>query len=93
VSAFDGLPPYNVDMDGTPEEIRARRTQREAGTPPSDQPFSIDLNGCARCHGDGHERLWFEVLTYPMEVGGVVMTHWASCPENGEPILLTIHPD
>lgn len=71
-------------------------SQYEPGTPPSEgEPFTIDLNGCARCDGDGHEQLLFLPLTYPLEVSlgevTVTMTHWAPCPENGEPIMLTFH--
>lgn len=48
-----------------------------------------DITGCARCHGDGHEQITFTPLTHPyVEDSGLVMTHWAPCPTNGEPILL-----
>jgi len=50
--------------------------------------LSIDVNGCARCHGDGHQLLTFTALTHPLEIGGETLTHWAPCPTNGEPILL-----
>lgn len=49
---------------------------------------TFDLNGCARCDGEGHPGLTFEPLTYPLEIGDAVLTHWAPCPTNGEPILL-----
>lgn len=54
------------------------------------EAFTMDLVGCARCHGDGHPGLRFEPLTFPVEMGlpgAAVMTHWAPCPTNGEPIL------
>ena len=47
------------------------------------------LNGCARCHGDGHDDLTFLPLTHVVECDcGETFTHWAPCPTNGEPILL-----
>lgn len=50
---------------------------------------TINQVGCARCGGDGHVRLTFQSLTIPHECApGEVMTHWAPCPTNGEPILL-----
>jgi hypothetical protein len=52
-------------------------------------PFTIDLNGCARCHGNGHQGLIFQPLTHPIEMDLTRrLTHWALCPTNGEPILL-----
>jgi hypothetical protein len=54
-------------------------------------PFTMDLVGCARCHGEGHPRLVFMPLEFPIEIpgSGRVFTHWAPCPANGEPILFT----
>lgn len=56
-------------------------------------PITIDVNGCARCRGAGHPNLTFLPLTRPFElsVDGVeiIFSHWAPCPTNGEPILLT----
>lgn len=47
------------------------------------------LNGCARCHGDGHGNLTFTQLTHPVDVGdGAPLTHWALCPATLEPILM-----
>lgn len=52
-----------------------------------------DLVGCARCHGDGHERLTFRKLTRPVEaepgIRAYTFTHWATCPATGEPILMS----
>lgn len=51
--------------------------------------------GCARCHGEGHEDLEFEELMHPVKVyagvkiGLVDATHWAACPTNGQPILMS----
>ena len=49
-----------------------------------------NLRGCARCGGE-HPELEFRPLTRPVEVSQqVVFTHWASCPTNGEPILMAV---
>ena len=55
------------------------------------EPFGIDLIGCARCHGDGHPGLLFHPLTFPIELAGEPpLTHWAMCPSFKEPILMRI---
>ncbi len=55
--------------------------------------ITVDVVGCARCHGDGHPALTFRPFTHPVEGRGVaVFTHWAPCPTNGEPILFAIVP-
>ena len=47
----------------------------------------IDLERCARCH-ESHHGLELRRLTYPGDTGrGIVFTHWAPCPTNGEPIF------
>ena len=54
--------------------------------------IEVKINGCARCHGEGHD-LVFRQLTHPVEFPGVdipALTHWAICPDTGEPILLRI---
>jgi len=57
--------------------------------PDRPEPIMIDLVGCARCDGEGHPGLTFRPLTFPLEQEGAEpLTHWASCPTNGEPILL-----
>ena len=43
------------------------------------------LVGCARC-GRNHRHLVFHPLLRPVRV----LTHWTSCPTNGEPILMAI---
>jgi hypothetical protein len=47
-----------------------------------------NVHGCDRC-GDSHELVGFRPLTNPCGV----LTHWAPCPTNGEPIMLAIVPD
>jgi len=55
--------------------------------------FKTTVVGCARC-GGVHYDLEFKLLTFPMEdSSGLVWTHWALCPTNGEPILLRIQVD
>lgn len=55
------------------------------------QPRTVDLTGCARCWGTGHERLTFKPLTHPFELDdGSTYTHWAPCPANGEPIMMRV---
>ena len=56
---------------------------------PSAQSPSLTLvKGCARC-GKDHE-VQFKRLQRMMEVSG--HTHWAPCPNTGEPILMKIVP-
>lgn len=46
------------------------------------------LRSCARCRGD-HFQIEFNPFTFPVtECEIIIGTHWALCPENGEPILL-----
>lgn len=55
--------------------------------------ITIDLQGCARCEGDGHPQITFEKLAHPfVENDGTELTHWAPCPTNGEPILMRTGP-
>ena len=49
----------------------------------------VDVRSCARC-GQDHEKLEFKLLTNPIPDGDFYWTHWASCPTNGEPVLLYI---
>lgn len=64
-------------------------------------PRETDVRGCARCEGD-HDGLEFQPLGRPIEIEGanvlngssllnrtLVLSHWATCPTTGEPILLT----
>lgn len=55
----------------------------------SDDTRILNITGCARCHGDGHKGLVFERLLHPVEVDPP-LTHWATCPTTGEPILMAI---
>lgn len=50
-----------------------------------------DIRACARCNGS-HDALLFRTLSSPMDFGAgegrTIYTHWALCPDNGEPIIL-----
>jgi hypothetical protein len=47
----------------------------------------IDLDSCGRCH-ESHPGLELRTFSYPADTGrGIIFTHWALCPVNGEPIL------
>lgn len=53
----------------------------------------VNMNGCARCHAEGHANVLFRPLTHPVEAEGTGFhgarfTHWAPCPITGEPILM-----
>lgn len=54
-------------------------------------PIITDVFHCARCDGD-HLQLKFNPLTRPVQ-GGAEQTHWAECPTNGEPILMSVEED
>lgn len=48
----------------------------------------IDVGQCARCHGD-HMNVRFKRLRVQDER----YSHWAPCPNNGDPIMLAVVPD
>lgn len=54
----------------------------------SDGSQMVSTVGCARCWGEGHTSLLFHVFLHPVVVGGQRFTHWATCPDTGEPILM-----
>ena len=47
---------------------------------------------CSRCDGT-HDNVVFSKLTHPIIVDEdkAPFTHWASCPVNGEPIIVSIN--
>lgn len=56
----------------------------------SDTLHITEIVGCARCDGN-HEHLAARAMARPFapaEAGGLVWTHWASCPTNGDPVLV-----
>lgn len=52
-------------------------------------PVTVAVVGCARCEHD-HDAVAFQELDHPLEIEDVVLTHWALCPRNGQPILLRL---
>jgi hypothetical protein len=55
--------------------------------------ITVDLKGCARCDGDGHPNLTFKRFVRPVDAVKPDFTHWASCPTNGDPILMQVFED
>jgi len=53
--------------------------------PVTDGAQVIQVGCCARC-GEDHEGVVFIPLTRPSDE----FTHWAACPNNGEPIMFKI---
>ena len=47
--------------------------------------IELDVVGCARC-GDTHRKLFFK----PFVHRAAHYTHFAACPETGEPILMRV---
>lgn len=56
----------------------------------SEIAFTLSIEDCARCRGDGHEDLEFHAFLFPVRVEEYVFSHWTICPETGDPILLTM---
>jgi len=55
----------------------------------SPAPYEVlDVIACVRC-GKNHSRVRFKRMASPFCWGTIeVLTHWALCPEVGDPILL-----
>lgn len=56
----------------------------------------VQIGNCARCgkdHSDGVRAKPFDIPFAPPESNGMVWTHWATCPTNGDPILIMQTPD
>jgi hypothetical protein len=54
-----------------------------------------NIKYCARCGGD-HDKLEARPLAQPFapsEAVGTTWTHWATCPTNGDPIMVRNDPD
>lgn len=50
--------------------------------------------GCARCGLDhDSERIVMERLVQPIDDPDGPYTHWAPCPENGQPILMRVQAE
>lgn len=67
-------------------------TTRERKTEDS---YTFDQQGCARCDGDGHSKMTYVRLARPIELPDSrhKLTHWATCPTTGEPILMAFLDD
>jgi hypothetical protein len=50
------------------------------------------IKNCARC-GHDHPGLLFRQLKRVGQALGSEWSHWASCPETGEPIMLAVVDD
>jgi len=50
-------------------------------------PLTTSTRGCARCGGD-HDDLTYRPFSRPIPDVDGAFTHWASCPETGDPILM-----
>ena len=48
-------------------------------------PRTVDVYECVRC-GRDHDDLEFHKLARPSDS----WTHWATCPNNGEPVLVKV---
>lgn len=80
------------------ERALAKRNQlwsdcrHETTTSPAPLVFSI--TGCARCGCDGHDDVMWQPLAYPFDPCSTepegAFTHWAPCPNNGEPIMMRV---
>jgi hypothetical protein len=56
-----------------------------AGAPESQMPKP--LHSCPRC-GNDHESITWQTFTRPMKRdGSTISSHWALCPDSGEPII------
>lgn len=58
-----------------------------------DLPY-LTVSGCSRC-GEDHAHLPIDRLHRahaPPEAAPVEWSHWATCPTNGQPILISFTP-
>ena len=54
--------------------------------------MKVNLKFCARC-GQDHIDLKLKPFTNPVKAGELLLaTHFATCPTNAEPILVTVTP-
>lgn len=71
-------------LDGGIEDELRQRLPR----PDLRDGIALDLIGCARCDGNGHDGLLFLPLIRPIPHPDGDLTHWAPCPITGEPIVM-----
>lgn len=51
------------------------------------QPRVVNVTGCSRCGGE-HREVKFLPFVKPPSYLGLTWTHWAICPETGDPVML-----
>lgn len=56
---------------------------------PRDHVTISAFENCNRCGGE-HEDLNFQRMEPPLDISGIMFTHWAICPTNNTPILLRV---
>lgn len=99
IGELEGLypePPEDSSTRDTREVVEAPSIRVHRRDEPIDGFSNVlvvrDVRGCARCGGD-HAEISARRLQRPFqppEAGGLSWTHWAPCPDNGEPILLIV---
>jgi len=53
--------------------------------------FEVAVFTCARC-GEDHTMVFSEFSEKPIECDGKVYSHYGTCPNTGEPVILAIVP-
>ena len=61
--------------------------------PTKEDGLATLLEMCPRCQKSMHEFLTRFKFKTPTELGGEVYTHWAICPNENEPILMTFEEE
>ncbi len=56
---------------------------------PRDHVIISLFENCTRCGGE-HADLDFRLLEPPLDISGLMFTHWALCPANDTPVLLRV---
>jgi hypothetical protein len=77
------------DWRPDPESIARlnRRIASASGARTPDRELPKTLHSCPRC-GKDHEGITWQTFTLPMKRDGrTISSHWALCPDNGEPII------
>lgn len=85
---------YSYEVQVWLERALSKRNQRwedcRRETTTSPVPFVSSITGCARCGCDGHADVRWEALAYPFANVTGDFTHWAPCPNNGQPIMMRV---
>jgi 2'-5' RNA ligase len=73
---------------GLPANFPGETTQEVHKAEDADGSRTADIGSCARC-GDDHTGLRFALLGRPVsQADGSAFTHWAPCPNTGQPIMM-----